>query len=535
MINKIKENILKEVKKYFAFADIIEIAFKNCSTKDTYFYKSAYVCFNGFVHSLKSYLLSVYDDIDQEEYTMMPKANANRILLRNCLESNLILNIIQNNPLLAEKYYATLKSDVDRIDETYTEIDQTSIDLKKYMKRFSWLPRVKGKKCSALKDILHFVDFGDNKNYEYYYSTLIKNFDTFVHPSFKFAESIKDKKVGEEISNIAALFISNGIVYDCCYNILSNLASVYENLIDKECYSLLDDILKNKINDFKEHDIRQTYLKNKEQISEYVHSLPYSIISLASSINNASYKSLSITYLLYDLSSHYDDMLMSYYIFDVMMFYAQARYVIESLSLINCLLNDDDERSEIYYLHQNIKSYDAKITAINFLIQYNMRGKEDPVDVNNVHIENVEKIRSYYRKNFNVIVDDNKILRLNGWALYLKNINNENVPNSPFFVDLLGNNLLNNKEITHYLLGFYEESNAFTHITPYAFDPTQINFDLVKPLLLINELTQRLSYNIIKYYDLKNKLSHDEYMQIELGLTYAISKLKNDLTRQEIK
>ena len=536
MINKITETVILEVRKYYAFCDVLDQTIKNVVTPNDNYYKSVYTCFNGFVHSLESYLLSVYDDIYQNEFTMMPKSNANRILLRNCLEANLILNILQNNPLYADKFYATLKSDVDRIDETYNELDQTRIDLKKYMKRFSWLPRIKGKKCTSLKDLLHFVDFGENDTLEYYYSTLIKNFDTFIHPSFKFAESIKNKKVGEEIQNIAGLFISNGIVFDCCYNILSNLMSVYEDKINASIYKELSDIITNKeftLND--KHQIKDAYLNNKQHIEEYVHSLPYSLINLGSAIEQVNFKSKNIVYLLYDLSSHYDDMLISYYIFDTMMFYAQARYVIESLSLIHCLLKEDEERSEIYYLHQNIKSYDAKITALNFLNHYYLKGNEDPIDVSNIHIENIERIRSYYKKNFNVAVDDNKILRLNGWALYLKNINNENVPNSPFFVDILGNDLINNKEVTHYLLGFYEESNAFTHITPYAFDPSQTNFDLTKPLLLINELLQRLTNNIITTYDLRKKLDEKQFKLIETGLSYTIFKFKNDTVKKGIK
>ena len=536
MINSLKTTIIKEEERYFAFCELLDKTIKSLKVDDTSYYKSCYVCFNGFTHSLLSYLLSVYDDLDQEEFLIMPKANANRILLRNCLESNLILNVLQNHPIYAEKFYATLQSDIDRIEETYNVLDSNSIDLKKYMKRFSWLPRIKGKKCTSLKDVLHFVDFSENDDIEYfYYNTLIKNFDTFIHPSFKFAEQIRDHKLGEEIKNISCLFINGGIIYDCCANCLSNLMSIYDKNIPQETYKKLNCILTCKEHKATEHNIKWAYDKMNGLVANYIHALPSSIVNLAGSIETNCYKNTNIVYLLYDLSSHYDDMLVSFYTYDIMMFYAQARYVIESLSLIHTLLRDDEERNNIYYLHQNIKSYDAKISALNFLNKFNLEGKEDPIDVNNVHVENIEKIRSYYKNSFNKDVEQNKITRLNGWALYLKNVNNENVPNSPFFVELMGRELINNKEITHYLLGFYEESNAFTHITPYAFDPTQIDFDLKKPLLLINELLKRLVTNIIKTYDLRKKLPHNDLLMIDSGIYYATHKFNEDILTDELK
>ena len=534
MTNNFRTTITNEANRYFTFCTILDKSLKQVKVEDTYFFNSCYVCFNGFIHSLLSYLFSVYDDLDQEEYLIMPKSNANRILLRNCLEANLILNVLQNHPTYSEKFYATLQSDIDRIKETYNVIDQNSIDLKKYMKRFSWLPRIKGKKCTSLKDVLHFVDF-DNYDLDYfYYNTLIKNFDTFIHPSFKFAQQIRASNQ-EEIKNISCLFITGGIIYDCCSNCLSNLMAIYEDKIDKEVYQKLDKILKDKHYDLHELSIKDAYFNLNKNVDNYIHSLPSSINNLAQSIDTSNYKNTNIVYLLFDLSSHYDDMLVSYYTYDIMMFYAQARYVIESLSLIYCLYRDDEERSRIYYLHQNIKSHDAKISAMNFLGQFSLKGNEDPIDVNNLHVENIAQIKSYYKTIFNKDVEDNKISRLNGWALYLKDINNDIVPNSPFFVELMGRELINNKEITHYLLGFYEESNAFTHITPYAFDPKQNNFNLKKPLLLINELLKRLVTNLISFYDLRMHLSNEDILLIDSGIYFATKKFSDDVNNKNLK
>ena len=63
----------------------------------------------------------------------------------------------------------------------------------KYLKRFAWLPRIKGKRINNLNDLLSYIEFEDD-NQKLFYQILIRNFDTFIHPSFNFSLNIESKK-----------------------------------------------------------------------------------------------------------------------------------------------------------------------------------------------------------------------------------------------------------------------------------------------------------------------------------------------------
>ena len=73
------------------------------------------------VNHLYLMIMSVYEDLRYENYDFLPKSNAYRLLLRNCIEANLILNVLENKPELATNYYATLAS-INKINELYHQV-----------------------------------------------------------------------------------------------------------------------------------------------------------------------------------------------------------------------------------------------------------------------------------------------------------------------------------------------------------------------------------------------------------------------------
>jgi len=535
--------ILYKVQTYYSLCIYLEQMLERVKNRQDITSRCYYVCYSGFIKSLKSYLFSVYDDLLYlNDSNLMPKANANRILLRNCLESNLILNILDNSPELAEKYFDTLKSDIERIKETYgvantSDDKEDETESKKYMKRFSWLPRYKGRKASAMKDLLNYIPFDDEEQMTFY-SILIRNFDTFVHPSFNSGQTLEAGKNGQtnDLLNISMLFVDEGLVPQCCAITISNFEDSYKDTFSKKEYMLLELLVDQKPNiPLPLVSIAADYDRKAKKTPDYIHMIPFAITSLANNIGSNSYYEKNIVYLLYDLGAHYDDMLMSKYSNDTLMFYAQSRYVIESLSIINILLQEDEERSKIYYIHQSIKGYDAKITALDFLNKYKVRGTQDTSQVNSQQAENIEIIRKYYHDKFNQDIDTGKILRLNGWALFLTKQQNENVPNSPFFVNALARDCFvdNVDEIAHYLLGFFEESNAFTHITPYAFDVEQDKFDLNYPLLLINQILEKVTLNIISSFNLRKSIPVKDMDDIDAGLATCVSLVSDNIKNEK--
>ena len=81
--------------------------------------KSVFVCFKGFIDNSKNYIYSVYEDISDNENSstlIYAKSNANRALIRNCLEATVLLYIFTSHPEYCDKYMETYESDVKRIN-----------------------------------------------------------------------------------------------------------------------------------------------------------------------------------------------------------------------------------------------------------------------------------------------------------------------------------------------------------------------------------------------------------------------------------
>ena len=145
----------------FIFLDKAEKLLEKYCVHSSNLDEAFFVCFKGYINSARNYILSVFEDISTttNNFTLFTKSNANRSLIRNCLEATLLLHIFSSHPEYSDKYLETYASDKKRIDNLFSQIE----DDEKYMKRFSWLPRIKGKRVNNLNDLLNFIDFEDEK------------------------------------------------------------------------------------------------------------------------------------------------------------------------------------------------------------------------------------------------------------------------------------------------------------------------------------------------------------------------------------
>ncbi len=553
-----KKILYSKIKKYFVYTSFLDYLLNQIKPDGNEVYDlSIWSCFNAFNKSLMSYLLSVYDDLRYEEYDFLPKANANKLLLRNCIEAMLILNVLENHPDYASKYYATLESDKNRIKELYKPSEIEEEEKKKFMKRFSWLPRYLGKKANSISDLINYVDFDDETQKEQY-KIIVKNFDSFIHPSFTYVETLNEEKRSNNFDGVLALFIDNGIIQEATYNILKSFNDAYKNRLNKNIFIILKEILDNETyNDFlipidlkelnkinytsenklvilsgiySKFNIAKKYQMLNAKSPDYIGGIPYIIGMLANYIekDNSSIKAKNTILLLRDLASRYDDMLHAVFEDNPMQFFAQSRFVIESLSIINILLNEDETRNSIYALHQSIKSYDAEVIKADFINANRADLALNSKNLTDSYNKNIEIIKNYYKETFTLDVEDRNIARLNGWAIKLKNINNLNVPNTPFFVNLLCETYFGsaNKNISSLLLALFEESNAFTHVTPYAFAYGNDNFDLFSLLIFINKLASGVASNILVSFNLSKSLSKEQLQEIDVGFFKAIEAIK---------
>jgi len=215
-------------------------------------------------------------------------------------------------------------------------------------------------------------------------------------------------------------------------------------------------------------------------------------------------------------------LLKSYFTKNVSLFYIEARYVFESLSILHILLQEDEKRNYIFHIHQDIKGYESKNTT------YTMIGSDEFLErkeqLKDVYENNIQEIEKYYVEEFNQEIERNKILRLNGWSLFLKNQQNDYIPNAPDFIRFLIQDHLHDEEKVNFVLGMFEESNAFLHITPYAtFTPT---FDRAKEAIsIIITSLSNIIFGVLKVFKLNEVLDPKTANVINEGFFKASQSL----------
>jgi hypothetical protein len=569
MDNKVKVNkkeILLKVEKYYVFSSFLNYLLNALPLDYSKIYdKALYTAFSAYTQSSISYLLSLYDDLLADDYYLFKKASANRILLRNCFESFLILNILENHPEYAVDYFLTFESDKERIKNLYLEDDdQEKLDKKRFLKRFQWLPRYKGKKARSISDLLNYIEFEDPDQKRFYH-IMIRNFDISIHPSFDYVLALTGKSNVSNEQLINGVFQEEGLYEQASVNILSLFGSIFRNIVNPNLVLALKIILAgfepNPVEDILNlKGILNLKLKNEDletfvskvfntfnikdrfesinKVPEYVKNLSYGIEDLSDIILDASrvsYKARTISTLLKDIAPRFGDMNYAVYEANAIKFYAQARHVLESFAMINALLNEEDDRSYIYSIHLRVKAYEARIGAADFINSIQLEEKTiiSPEEIQNEYQNDIQIIKQYYFKKFNKLVDEKDLTRLNGWALFLSKTKNETVPNSPYFVEMLARDLfsLESEEIASSILALYEEANAFTHVTPYAFLKNQ-KFDLEKSLLMVNDIGVRLINNLMTEFKIKELLIEEELKDLDTTLFDALSKIKKNLEKK---
>ena len=519
MNNKI--NGLKlSLESNFNFLNEAERLLTKYCKNDSSYDKSFFTCFKGFIDNSRNYIYSVYEDIciSSNAVPVYAKSNANRALIRNCLEATIILYIFSQHPEYCEKYFETYESDLKRINNLYQNINSEE----KYLKRFAWLPRVKGKRINNLNDLLSYIDFED-ENQKLFYQILIRNFDTFIHPSFNFSLSIENKNILDD-RLIFSLYAKDGIMYQLHECFLSSFLDYFEDLLSIEEV----EGLKQHITTLpKTNNLEVNFFKMLKQYPNEIHSLSYVIALLPNYIlpyQDYIWTRKNISYLLQDMCTHYDDLLKSFFNENQTMFYMEARHIFESLSALNILLQENELRNYIFHIHQDIKGFESKTTTYTMLGSQEFLDKKEELEQKyEVYIKEIEK---YYLEHFNQEVERNKILRLNGWSLFLDKQNNDYIPNAPDFIRFLIKDHYNNPEVENFVLGLFEESNAFLHITPYAiFTPTKDR--VPNTIKIINSILSTLIFGIIKIFNLENILDSKAKEVIAKGFFVSASKLNN--------
>ena len=410
---------------------------------------------NSFLSSLSNYLLLVYDDLKADESLLFAKSNTNKVLLRVTIEAVLLLDIFKRHPEYIENYYSTYVSDKKRMAALF---DNQEYD-EKYLRRFEWLPKIKRHRPSSLVDLLNYIDWEDAEQKEFY-EIIIRNLDAFIHPSFYLGRSVETQAI-TNIDVISPIFIEGGIVYELCDNFI-DLVNDYNPELAKSLKSCLASRELTNALSIK-------YADNHRNLPQDIGPVCYALSNISNLLKfdkEPSYLQRNIAYLTTDLAPRFEDLLQAYFTGNKFLFEIQLRTIMESLSMMHILLKEDEARNYVFYLHQQIKGYEANKTALELLDKYG-------INTSNVHLDDmnqslVDIIADYYQKVHKVEIAKKDILRLNGWALYLKDTNNQTVPNA---VDII-NNMLNDlfkKEAGELLATVFEESNTYTHVTLYAF------------------------------------------------------------------
>ena len=189
-----------------------------------------------------------------------------------------------------------------------------------------------------------------------------------------------------------------------------------------------------------------------------------------------------------------------------------------------------------------------KQNIYNFYKTQNLSNPQVEKDIERIeakHIQDIEFIHDYYLNKFNHDVDDKSISRLNGWALHLKGLDNEEVCNLPLLLthsieDLVKDvqemfKSLNLMNIADFVQGYYEESCAYSHVTPYAFfNSLKIygsNALIKEQFVVINLLIVQLYSKIIQVLDLDE--NDPDLRHVEVLLINSLMTLVMDLKKQK--
>lgn len=500
----------------FVFLNEIEKLMNKYYVEDSLFDKSIFVCFKGFIDNSRNYLYSVYEDISGGGSLVYAKSNANRALIRNCLESTILLYIFFQHPEYCDKYYETYESDLRRINNLYANIK----DEEKYLKRFAWLPRVKGKRINNLNDLLAYIDF-DDENQKLFYQILIRNFDTFIHPSFNFSLNIENKNILDN-TLIHTLYAKDGIIHQLHECFVTFFLEYFAKSLSEEEIERIKNIFNTPSYT---NNLEIEFFKRLKQYPQEIYTMSYVIALLPNFIlpyQDNIYKRKNIGYLLQDMCTHYDDLLKSFFNQNHTLFFMEARHVFESLSILNILLQENEQRNYIFHIHQDIKGYESKKTTYTMLGSQEFLDKKEELEKE--YENHISEVIKYYKDEFNQDIERNKILRLNGWSLYLKNQQNDSVPNAPDFIRILIKDHFNNEKIENFVLGLFEETNAFLHITPYAVF-TSTKDKAPHTIKIINSILATILFGIIKIFKLEEILDERSLMTIKNGYFAASSNL----------
>lgn len=556
-------------------------------------YIAYFICLDNFATRLSSYAGFVYEDLQRKNSLILAKSYANLIYLRGCLESTLIINILLNNYEYADKFMDNRNADIVHInniyktsapnrEKNYKDFYEEKLDeIYKFERRYSWLPKYKKKTPFNMSDLLNYVKVEEEMQKEFF-SFFIRFFDNYSHPSF-YIPSLFNANIISNFEDIHNLFKQGGIINVCIDCINQSLESFFSNSRYLNGIRFLKVLTKNdfkedmisSISSFKElteklfnsdiidySDAALFFIRRMDiekfvfgRISSYPHyllqnnlglSLLVSAIKKNTGLN--SHKAHCLYLLLQDASLRLADFNRSFYDNNYDSFYIQSRYLIEFLVTSMILLKDNEERAKIYLIHQEIKGYQSKKNYNDYLSKYanTEEVKQLVLEAEKKHLENIEFIKKYYFDTFNIDVNDTTILRLNGWALFLPQLNNEDNLNFPSLIQYaiknvimeIGAKIANEEyqeiiETVDFVQGFYEEACAYSHITPYSWHNNlklyEANNIFKEQYAITNSLLNQLFHGIIQTFNIQQDLEF--YEKISNTLLKGMESLLQDLLK----
>lgn len=515
------------VKKYFCFAQAIKY-YSNLlmQVEESKKFTAYFICLDNYAERLIAYTTFTYADLQVKNSLILPKSDANRIYLRGCLESCFIINILLKNYDLSSKFLSNIKADIKKINyaykdssknrkEIYSEYYTEDLENIKYERRYSWLPRYKKKKAANISDLVNYMSIEDEAT-RAYFEMYIRSLDSYSHPSFYIPSMFHSPKSNSNFKEIFLLYDEGGIIHECNQMIINSLNTFLKSInmehstdflnLMNNSYEInttpitsmryVNDHILNQSPQYSKEDvcrflwnrysINDFFLSHVKQYPQYIGHITLGmslLIDFLKSKNaNTNYKLVNTIMLLEDALLRYDEFLKAYTTDYITSFYVQSRYLIEFIVNLNILLNEDEERSYVYFIHQDIKSYQYKQNIYNFFKTQNIdnpKVEKDILRIEEKHQNDLKYIHEYYLNKFNHDIDERSISRLNGWAIHLNGLENEEVINLPALLTYSIEDLIKDVQdmfksyglmnIADFVQGYYEESCAYSHVTPYAF------------------------------------------------------------------
>lgn len=405
------------------------------------------------------------------------------ILLRKCLEANMMLNIILNSRSdIYEAYLSQIEIDESHLSKMFST---TNYDFTNYTniskEKYYWTNSLKSDSVKTINDLIDLANIMPDAKANI--KTWVNECNYMSHPTLYSSYSIISQFNGEFIKDLQYIFEilidMMGTFYEMIevielqpeFNSNYNLDLIYSCIPD---FSLF----RNNFNSVKRifnKNIPIDNNKNDIVSSNIKDQLIFLNLELTSFFTKGSFeerKKSALAKLLDVFTQDLYDLLKGYFSKKDLLFYPKIRQVLEDISYIDKILKMEEDQIELFQCYTDIQRYSNMANAANILNGFNDQIPDyKNIKMNNMDLtaeeyyyENIDFFKKYILKNFNKKFKTTRIKIPNSWMYDGKKIPS----NWQIIKEMIQSNIFIESIDIDFYNGMYSLSSLFCHVNHFS-------------------------------------------------------------------